>query len=172
VARGGPRGRAALVRARRPPLSGVRRGALAARRAGERPLSPFRPLEHDAELGLEIEGESLEEVFADAALGFAALLVPPAAIAARSARRVTVTGEDHAELLVRWLAEWHYLYETEGWLPAELRVTEASAGRLAGEARGGVPDVPASREIKAVTRHQALVERAGKGWRARVIFDV
>ncbi len=135
-------------------------------------MSPFRPLEHEAELGLEIEGDSLEEVFADAALGLAAALAPPGAVAARDARRVEVTGEDLAALLVRWLAEWHYLYETEGWLPAEVRITALTSGRVAGEARGDVPGAPAIREIKAVTRHQALVERSGAGWRARVIFDV
>jgi SHS2 domain-containing protein len=136
----------------------------------------FELLDHEADLGLEIEAGTLEELFAEAVRGLAACLTDVSGLRARDLRRrVEVTGRDSAELLVRWLKEWLYLHETERFLAAEVRMIELSGTRAVGEGVGELRDPvlhPAIREIKGVTYHQAAVERRGNLWCARVIFDV
>jgi SHS2 domain-containing protein len=89
---------------------------------------------------------------------------------------VTVEGAGPEERLVRWLREWHWLHESEGFLAAEAVVDSLSASVLSGSASGERRDPsrhPALREIKAVTWHQVRVEGSPGGpWRAQVIFDV
>lgn len=135
-------------------------------------MSPYAFLDHDAEMGLTITAATREALYAEAAKGLAACLTDPSCIPLLETRFLSIEAAHPGELLVRWLAEWLYLYETAGFLPGAVTVTEATDTRVAGEARGGTPGGTALREIKAVTRHQAAVERTADGWTARVIFDV
>ncbi len=138
-------------------------------------MASFEFLDHDAELGLVIEAANLPELFGEAARGLTACLSDLSAVRLRGTRRVEVTGSDLGELLVRWLKEWLYRYDTEGFLVAEVKMLELSSTRAVGEGRGEVREDgrhPAIREIKAITYHQVHVEQAGGGWRAQVIFDV
>ena len=71
------------------------------------------------------------------------------------------------------------MIEEDGFIPLDTDVEEEGPTRLAARVRGGTAprDLLASAsELKAVTWHQLVFERTGRGgraaWRARVIFDV
>jgi SHS2 domain-containing protein len=97
-------------------------------------------------------------------------------------RTLELVDEEISSLFRSWLRALLYWEETEGFVSrtvaisfAPIPLCSAPDGQAFGlTARvGGVVDTgPRVREIKGVTLHGLFVERAGEGWRGRVIFDV
>lgn len=137
-------------------------------------MGAFRLLEHTADMGIEATGDSRADLFVQAARGLREIL-SVAEAAGREERMVEVRGGDAAELLVRWLNEILYLFETEGFFPADFRVAEMGEERLLACISGEAFDPdrhPIEREIKSVTYHQLQVEKKDGTWRAQVYVDL
>lgn len=153
------------------------------------------PLEHTADVGLQVEAPDLPELFRRALFGMVALLRgssvawPPPPRAPRAAtgpaegegeestshaeeRAVHVSAGDPAALLRGFLRELLYLHEVEGFVPAGVRFLRLSERELAASVAGAIDDAPPEREIKGVTWHGLEVRPDADGWTARVIFDV
>ena len=82
---------------------------------------------------------------------------------------------DLEDLLVRWLGELLYLYETQRLLCCTFTFTLLEPAHLTATVAGETLDSnrhPIDTEIKAVTYHQIAVEQVGGHWQARVIFDL
>lgn len=140
-------------------------------------------VEHTADLAMEVEAESLPQLFDRAALGMLALIEQDdpepatqepdrAAGAATQQRKLELQDEDLPGLLVLWLREILYLHQVPhlAYRGAELQVVDERRlhARLHLE-----PDAYAAvRELKGVTYHGLDVARTDGGWRARIIFDV
>ena len=136
---------------------------------------PFRLLDHDAEIGLELEAADEAGLLAEAARGLTACATDPATVRPVETRTVTVQGDTPEERLMLWLREWVYALDVDGFLPCSASVRIDPAGRVHGEVAGECRDPgrhPGLREIKAVTRHQLVSEPRADGWIGRVIFDV
>ncbi|MCF8043608.1 MAG: archease [Desulfarculaceae bacterium] len=132
-------------------------------------------MEHTADLGLWVQADSLEELFAGAPASLAELMVKGPRDGQLAWLPVSFQGVDHAELLVQLLSEVVYLWDAEGLLTVAAKISELTPGTL--EARLGV--IPADYQkhrpneaVKAVTYHQASVEPMGSCWRAQVILDL
>jgi SHS2 domain-containing protein len=135
----------------------------------------YRIFDHTADLGVEVSAATIEELYAGAAFALFDLLTDLAAVRAGQVREIAVAGEDEADLLVNFLREALYAWNGEGFLMKACLVREAAPRRLTAVLRGEPFDPVRHRikkEIKAVTYHQASVEKTGEGWRARVVFDV
>jgi len=135
----------------------------------------YRIFDHTADLGVEVAGVSLEELYAGAALALFALLTDLSSVRAGVAREIVVSGEDPADLLVNFLREILYAWNGDGFLMKSCLVREVKPQRLTALLRGETFDPARHRikqEVKAVTYHQASVEKKGDVWVARVIFDV
>ncbi|MFW6088315.1 MAG: archease [Gemmatimonadota bacterium] len=160
----------------------------------ENQVSPgVREIAHTADLGMEVEAPSLDELFRRAAAGMMALVrdtgdgahdppgeaVPrPAttALAALAPRSLRIENEgdepDVAVLLVRWLRELLYLQEVAGFVYSDATFPRLDEAGLRANVRPD-PDPPRQiRELKGVTYHGLEVEHDGDRWRARVIFDI
>jgi len=139
---------------------------------------PFRAREHTADLGLEVWAATLDRLFVDAAVGLADAITDASAL--RETEGVEVTVEEPALdlLLVAWLEELLYRFETTGALArgGEARVVEGTSGwRVEATLRGERFDAtrhPLRVTVKAITYHALEVARDEQGWRARVIFDI
>lgn len=138
----------------------------------------YRPIEHTADTGLEVEAPSLAELFVDCLRGMTDCITELDRVVPVSRHRLRVRAGDLGRLLVEWLSEAVYLFEVEDLLlsRAEVEIRESPAGfelesTVAGEPFD--PDRhPVKIAIKAVTYHQLAVEQTADGWRARVIFDI
>jgi SHS2 domain-containing protein len=134
-----------------------------------------RFLEHTADEGVEAEGATLEECFARAAAGvFDLFLSAPESMESQDDLPVEVSADGASELLVAWLEELLFLFETRGLPLFAFEVQEVGGSALRGRA---VAAVGAKVEhlgpaVKGVTRHQLEVRRLGRSWRARVYLDV
>lgn len=138
-------------------------------------MPSFELTDHDADLGLAMEGGSYEEVLAAATAALTSCVIAPDSVRLREIRRVEATGDSPEEMLVRWLKGWLGLYVAEGFLVGETTRVEVAGNRVVGEARGEILDPErhrVRREVKAVTYHQARVESKDGRWRGWVILDV
>ncbi len=132
-------------------------------------------LDHTADSGVEIEGDSLDECLARAAAGmFAQMWARPTAPASERVVGVELEADRPDELLVAWLQELLYRSEVDALCFYRFEV-ESDGGRLSGRAIGVPldPDLESvGPSVKAVTRHGLEMRRAGECWRGRVLFDV
>lgn len=140
----------------------------------------FEPVEHTADVGLRAWGRTVEELFAQAALGMASLLVAPETVRARERRRVSLAAHDLEEALVAWLQEILYLFEVGRFVPADVIVSKAAPDSVEAEVAGESFDRDrheARIDIKAATYHDLRIRKtqdaAGRErFETVVIFDI
>lgn len=144
----------------------------------EIPVPGVKPMDHTADVGLEIEAHDLPELFRRGARGLSWLILEERPDAADEEREVRVSAPDLAGLFRQWLRELLFWHESDGYSVSGIEIRSLEAGEDDGEAvldagvRGGLDPGTPVREIKGVTLHGLAVERRNGGWYARVIFDV
>lgn len=132
-------------------------------------------LDHTADMGLEIRGSDPADLFKKAGRALINIMLGDIRTKGSDNIRVSLTGGDLSDLMVRWLTEILYLLEGE-----RLVVTDIIINALSSEAIDATmtttPFDPLRheilREIKAVTYHQIDVIHKNGIWKARVIFDL
>ena len=135
----------------------------------------YEPIDHTGDLGMRVFGGDLRELFAHAAWGLFDLMTDAERIEPRISRDLTVEAIDLEDLLVRWLGELLYAYDTDRFLSAKVTFQVLEPTRLRASLSGETFDAhrhPIDTEIKAVTYHRIAVERLHSGWQAQVIFDI
>jgi SHS2 domain-containing protein len=145
------------------------------RAAARRRRAPYRILDHTADVGLEAEGATMAEAFANAAIGMYSIMVHLDRVSERVQRPVRVEAENAEGLLTAWLLELLFITEVEGLVFRRFDVQEASPRHLAAVAHGEPLDPqrhPKGAVVKAVTRHALEVGPIEGGYRVRVILDI
>jgi protein archease len=135
----------------------------------------YEPLSHTGDLGMLVYGRDLPELFAHAAWAMFDLMSDATAIRPQQVVPVSLEAIDLEDLLVRWLNELLYLYDTQRFLCCEALFPTLEPTHLTATVRGEPFDPtchPIDTEIKAVTYHQIAVEQVAGRWQARVIFDL
>ena len=144
-------------------------------------MGTFRTFDHTADVGLEVRGESLEDLLATAARGVFSIMLDdgPREVAIEADVALTPDaspGEELRELLVVWLQELLYRFEMEHLVPREFDFAEAGPARVRARVGFGRFDPKrhrAATEVKAVTYHELAVREEADGtWSARFILDV
>lgn len=139
-------------------------------------MSPWKVVEHTADVGLEATGDSLEEAIEEAIAGFGGLVCPEGDVQATASRRLEVQARDLDDLVVDLLDEVNYVHQVDHLVPAEATVDLHRTGegyRLDLELRGEAYDPDRHghlMEIKATTYHG--LEVTEEPARIAVLFDV
>lgn len=139
---------------------------------------PWAVVEHTADVGIEVRAATLETLFVDAAAGFCDVITEVARIGAGEERAFEVEAAGLDLLLVAWLEELLFRFETTGFLyPGGEASVEGKGDSWAFRARMRGDRFDAERhplkvQIKAITYHALEVARDEQGWCARVIFDI
>ena len=140
----------------------------------------YEELSHTAEIGLRLEVDTAANLFICAAQAMFDL-IHPAPLAHKTSVAATETAEWHQialsasdpeSLLVDWLNELLYLYETTGLVYHRYRVNTWERTFIEATVTGHKPDQPAAMHIKAVTYHQLEVAQTAENWQAQVYFDI
>lgn len=137
--------------------------------------SHFRILEHTADIGIAMRGESLAELFTAAAAGMLYLICPDTPVLASRSHQLQICGEGLEELLVNWLSEINYLCQAHRFLTAQIEIHDIGLRQLHATVLGEAIDPlrhGLQREIKAVTWHRIKVEQSAAEWQAEVYFDI
>jgi len=135
----------------------------------------YRFLPHTADVRVALESDSLPGLLRDGVAVLRVLLVGESPVEERLESSVVLDPGNPEGALLTLLRDILIRYETENFVPAEVRFagspSKALEGTLVGEPfdRGRHDPEP---EVKAVTRHGLVVHRVGTTWRAEVVFDV
>jgi SHS2 domain-containing protein len=135
----------------------------------------YEYIEHTADLGLKAYGTTQEELFVNAAMALFEILVSPETIQLRESQAIKVEAAGLDGLIVSWLGELLYLFDTQGLLLKRFHIENMQDDSLEATVHGEVMD-PARHEIKtcikAVTYHRLYVTRQSGIWEAQVFLDL
>jgi SHS2 domain-containing protein len=138
----------------------------------------YQFLDHTGDVAVRVTAASLDRLFEEAAGALTATIVDAPEI--RATRRLDLTLEAPAPdlLLVDWLNELVYRFDTDLWLTSRTearvrragdvwRLDAATFGEPLDEARHGVKVL-----VKGVTYHQLGIRETADGVETVVVFDV
>jgi len=137
-------------------------------------MDRYRILPHTADGKFEAFGATLEEAFGNAALAMVSLMWDWSKIQPSVEHLVRVEGSDKEQLLVKFLGEIIYLFETRQFLLGRVRTLRLRPlldgfgleAALDGETLSSGHEIYG--DIKAVTYHELAIEEGGPGERSRV----
>lgn len=148
-------------------------------------MKQFEILDISGDAGIRAFGKDLQELFTNAASGMYSLITDVTAF--KEEKTITVSAESHSleSLLVSWLNELVFYFDTYGFIGNKIEVAEFSiqtdkpadmqhckmTAFLSGE------DFDPERHerrllIKAATYHKLRVDKTGDLWNADIIFDI
>jgi SHS2 domain-containing protein len=138
-------------------------------------IPEFTILDHTADLGVNITGNSLVDLFENAAKTLLHLMFRVRLDKKADLIQISISGNDLADLMNKWLSEILYLYAGENLVVTGINIDSLSSASLKATLKTS-PFNPKFhniiREIKAVTYHQIAVTDENGIWTARVIFDI
>ncbi len=134
-----------------------------------------RFLPHTADIKVAFETDTLEALLVEATEVMRGLLAGTSPVELREERLVELECSDRAELFLAYLKELLYLFAAHGFLVAAVEIDRVSETELVARVRGEALDAKRHEhqpEVKAVTRHDLVVENRKGRWYAEVVFDV
>ena len=140
-----------------------------------RSAKPFRLIPHTADLGMEVWGKDLPDLFAQAGWSFFDIIMDARRIDLRQERPIALEAPDQEALLVAWLGELLYLFETQHLVFGKFLIQSMTSQSLQVSVWGELFDSKKhglKLAIKAVTYHQLRIWEEKGIWKARVIFDI
>jgi SHS2 domain-containing protein len=138
-------------------------------------VADYEILEHTADIGFRAWGATPAELFRNAARAMMAIAVDPETLSGGEEKEVRVTGDGYPDLMVNWLSEVLYFFDSDEFAGRDFRIQEIDANHLRatliGERRN-----PQRHTweliIKAITYHQLKVEEVNGRWEAEVFLDI
>lgn len=135
----------------------------------------YQPIPHTADIGFKVWGQTLEELFENAARAMVDNLVVLSDAKPDKTIFVQLTAESREELLVKWLEEILYHFETESFVGIDFNVTRCDPADFKATLHGIEWDParqPLKTQIKAVTFHELAIHKTGGQFEVQVILDV
>jgi SHS2 domain-containing protein len=135
----------------------------------------YRQLAHTADLAYRLRGDSLAEIYVNAAQALMATITDRRRLRPRETRTMEAEAPDREALLVAWLNHLLYLYDVDGFLGRDFEILELQDERLVAQARGEIFDPErhvGKNAVKAATYHHLEITRWDHGWQATVILDL
>jgi len=134
----------------------------------------FKIIDHTADVGIIAYGTDMKEAFANAAKALFSLITELDDVEEVVQRDIGLTAPDQESLLVTWLNELIYLFDTEHIIFKRFDITRLSDTHL--KARSYGQKVDSSRHklktgVKAATYHMLKVDR-NNGSQVQVLFDI
>lgn len=135
----------------------------------------YEIFEHTADLGLRIRSARFDNLLEEAARAlFSLFAVNLDQVSSVQERTYVIEGDQPDYLLLDWLSELLYTFETERLLFSRFEARFVD-GRLSATCRGEAVDPlkhELHHEVKAITYHGLRVEQQADGWLAEVIVDI
>ncbi len=137
-------------------------------------MKNYEQIDISGDAGLRIRGETIEELFENAALGASELMADTSKITETEKKDINLTAESQEHLLVIWLNELIFLFDAYGFIGRKFSVI-LKDNSLNAHVSGGTFD-PGINEgrllVKAATYNSLSLKKTGFGWEATVVFDI
>ena len=138
-------------------------------------MKQYEYIDHTGDLGFKAYGTTRQALFSHAAEAFFQALVRIETIQEKEERLIEVEADALDELMVGWLSELLFLFDTEALLLRRFEITHMKDRNLKATVSGELTD-PTRHEIrtgiKAVTYHRLYVKQRAGIWEAQVILDI
>lgn len=138
-------------------------------------MRPFDVIDISGDAGIRAYGNTLEDLFRNAAMGMYSLITDTGGIEEKRDLFIEVKGHSLEGLLVSWLNELVFNFDTYYFIGKTVEITALHDNRLSAKLSGEDFD-PERHErrllIKAATYHQLSIEKKDSQWTANVIFDI
>jgi SHS2 domain-containing protein len=131
----------------------------------------FKLLEHPSDIGIVVFGKNPKEIFENAGFGLFSLIGDLSNVESAERFIIKVEGDDQEALLINWLNELLFYYDTKSVLIKEFKINKLSNLQLEAEIRGEKIDLDKHtvyKSVKAATYNQLQI---GKN-QATIVFDV
>ena len=132
-------------------------------------------LNHTADLGIKVRGTDIKDIFEKTALSMMEIMVKKKPAGKATHIKLSLEGQDPAELMVLWLGEILYLFAGEKKVVTGIEIDSISPSHLDAtlESVSFEPDLHEILcEIKAITYHQIEVAQKHDCWETKVFFDL
>ncbi|HCC68498.1 MAG TPA: archease [Nitrospiraceae bacterium] len=137
-------------------------------------MKKFETLDISGDVGLKVWAQELGELFENAALGMFELITNTDAVSEKEEKEIAIEASDNDSLLVRWLNELIFYFDTYGFIGKRFNVNIEDK-KLKAKVFGATFD-PESNEsrllVKAATYHMLSLKKTDSLWEATVIFDI
>lgn len=138
-------------------------------------MRKYRFFDHTGDEGVIAYGATPAELLENAAKAFYAVLSDPRRVRTQVEEQVHLTASGYDNLLISWLKELLFLFDTRMFLGRRIDIEELEPGYLSAVVRGETYAEERHvlrRVIKAVTYHQLEVTSKNGRWRARFVLDL
>ena len=138
-------------------------------------MKKYEQTDHTADLGLKIFGNSLPDLFANAGYALFNTLTDLSKVSPVTKQVFHLQRDTTEELLIEWMGELLYTFETEGLLFNRFNITSLNKNSLSAEAEGEFFNSSIhfiKNGIKAVTYHNLKIEQKNGLWQAEVVLDI
>ena len=134
----------------------------------------FEIIDHTADVGIVAYGADIKQAFANAAKALFSIITEPEDIQEVLYRDIKISATDQESLLVQWLNELIYLFDTENIIFKRFDIVQLSHTQLEARIYGEKVD-RAKHElktgVKAATYHMLRVDK-DDGCKVQVLFDI
>lgn len=152
-------------------------------------MKRFELVDISGDAGIVAFGGNLRELFGNAAAGMYSLITDAEKFQETKSIHVHIERDSLESLLVAWLNELIFLFDTNGFVAKDIAITILSVPSEEGTFTAGAEKRFALRAslsgeefdpsrhegkllIKAATYHDLQLEKRGGTWRSKIIFDI
>ncbi|MEO0072483.1 MAG: archease [candidate division WOR-3 bacterium] len=135
----------------------------------------YRYIDHTSDLGVEIYGKDLNELFINAQYTLFDNILDLSSVEAKTPKTIILASESLEELFMDWLRELLFIFATEYFITKEVASLQLTDNTLKAQLLGEYFDKSRHRikiEIKTPTYHHYQITKTSEGYKATVIFDV
>ena len=132
----------------------------------------YRFVEHTADIAFEVEAESVEELFVDAANAFYEAFCNRDLVKEEEEKSLELEEDDIEHLLYSWLNEILFLFDAKHFAAKEINVSVGNNTLKAKLIGGKITPEAVKLEPKAITMHKFRVERKDGKYYVFVIVDI
>jgi len=134
----------------------------------------FEIVDHTADVGIIAYGADVSQAFTNAARALFSLITELDNVEEFLHRDIELTAPDEESLLVEWLNELIYLFDTENIIFKRFDVTKLNNTHLKARSYGEKVDSSKHRlktGVKAATYHMLKIDK-GNDYQVKVLFDI
>lgn len=162
-------------------------------------MKKYEQFDISGDVGLKIFGQTLNDIFTNAAMGMYSLITDTGKIKEKRTIEIAVQSTSLESLFVSWLNELIFNFDTYGFIGKRVVITETTPSLILPPRGGGLgggeinefpntqtymlkatisgEDFDSTRHesrllIKAATYHKLRLEKIKDTWEAEVIFDI
>lgn len=139
----------------------------------------FKIISHTADVGIDVSGSSLEELFIEAAYGWKQCVIENSPTEPLEERKIELSASSLEDLMVQWLNELNFFLTVRQWILHNVVDTKISLKNSGGGLNILINGEPVDykvheicMEIKSVTYHQLQIRKVNGRYKTRVIFDI